>query len=70
MAFFRKRRLSTCDVGGRDVGPDSPARSECGQQRHAARLSRGDQIVEDLIGNVLVKNAFVTKALQIEFEAL
>ena len=41
---------------------------EVADHRHLARLTGGDQIVEDLVGNGFVKRAFTAVGPQIELE--
>src|SRR5688572_12322473 len=49
---------------------DAAARAERRLDLHPLRPQHGDQIVENCIGHVLVEDALVAKALQVELEAL
>ena len=53
-----------------DPRGDATAGSELGDQRQAAGLENGRQIIEDAVGDVLVEDAFVAKRLQVQFQAL
>ena len=44
-----------------DIGKDAAAHIEFCGEAHEARLGRGDQIIEDAIGHVFVKMAFVAE---------
>src|SRR4029079_3051894 len=49
---------------------DPAPRREAGDEPEAARSEGGDEIVENAVGHVLVEDAFVAKALQVELQAL
>lgn len=50
-----------------DIRPNTAAGGEFGQNFHGAGLGDGDQIIEDEIGDVLVKGPVVAIFLQVEF---
>lgn len=59
----------------RRVRDDDPRRDaatgcELGHERHPSRLENGDQIIKNSIGDVFVKDPFVAKCLEVQFEAL
>ena len=58
------------DVFDSYIGRNPAARSETGNDFDLPRLDYLDEIVKDRVCDILVKNPFVTKALQIELEAL
>ena len=57
------------EFGGHGLG-DAAAGAEGGDDLHVARLRDRGQVVEDRVGDVLVEDAFVAEALQVELEAL
>src|SRR6476660_4859993 len=57
-------------VGGRDEGLDAAANREIADHRHAPRVDRVDQIVEDLVGDRFVKDALVAEFDQIVLQRL
>ena len=56
-------------VGGH-LGRDAAARGEVADHRHAPRLARGDEVVEDLVGRRLVEDALVAIAEQVVLQRL
>ena len=59
-------RLVSC----RDPRADSPPRIELADDLHPNRLARGDQVVQDGVDRVLVKDAAITIAEEIKLQAL
>ena len=55
---------------GDDIGINAAAHIETGGQAHEARLSGGNQIIENTIGNGFVKGALVTVRPDVELERL
>jgi len=57
-------------VGGGDDGADAASCGPAGFDAHPFGATGGHQVVQDLIGDVLVKNPLVAEGLEIELEAL
>src|ERR1700704_357193 len=57
-------RVRSGGVFGLDDGLDSAADGEVADHGHAAGIERGDQVVEDLIGDLLVEDALVAELPQ------
>ncbi len=54
----------------RDVGTNAtPGREGC-NKLHVTRLCDGDEVVQNAIGDILVKNPLVAKSLEVELQAL
>ena len=51
------------------IGEYPAAHVELGGQAHEARLGGGDQIIEDAVGDVLVKMPFIAERPDVELEA-
>ncbi len=54
---------------GDDIGENATAHIKLGGQAHEARFGRLDQIIQDAIGDVFVKVAFLTKSPNVQFQA-
>lgn len=72
LAQFDERRglPAFLAVFGDDVGEDAAADVELGGEAHESRLGRGDQVVEDAVGDVLVEVAFLAERPHVELQAL
>ena len=57
-------------VFGDHIGENAAAHVELGGEAHEARLGRGDQVVEDAVGDVLVEVAFLAERPHVELQAL
>jgi hypothetical protein len=66
----QSQALVACFVLGDDIGRNAAARREAGRHFHPARLTDAAQVIQYIIGQGLVKDAFVPIALQVEFQAL
>src|SRR5262249_9963373 len=57
-------------VRGRHHRTDSPAHREVSDDRHPSRMTRGDEVVEDLVRHGLVEDAAIAEVQHVVLERL
>src|SRR4051812_17803404 len=66
----RLRRPALLAVLGDDVGVDAATHVPLGRDAHEARAGRGDDVVQDGVGDLLVERALVAVAPHVHLQAL
>ena len=61
-------RLAICLVRARDLAGDAAARCECSDDGATPRPKAIDDVVQQAIGDLLVKDPLIAKSLQIELQ--
>src|SRR3954453_15990753 len=61
---------SSAHILGSDDGLDAAPHRKISDDLHAARMDRADEVVEDLVGDVLVENAAVAEFDQVILQRL